>query len=139
MNDSIKLLIAEDDPDEHAFIKSAFKKYPFFEIVDIVSNGKELVEKLECSVEDMLPDLILSDLNMPMVDGLTALTKLKSNPMLCKIPFVIFTTCGQETTKKLCHSKGADGFLVKPWTLNNYDKFILSLKSIYDRFTEIKL
>lgn len=73
---------------------------------------------------------------MPMVDGLTELAKLKSNPMLCKIPFVIFTTCRQETTKKLCHSKGADGFLVKPWTLNNYDKFILSLKPISGTSTQ---
>ena len=130
MNKRIKIIIAEDDPDEQIFLREGFEKSGLFEIIQIFSNGYQLITELERLSADTLPDIILSDINMPLMTGTEALTKVKSNPMLAIIPFIIFTSSKEHNTREICYSLGADNFLIKPPTFD-YDLFIIKLQKIY--------
>jgi CheY-like chemotaxis protein len=133
MKSRIRILIAEDDLDEQDFVKEGLENSTFFEILTIVPNGKLLLQTLERLDKKSLPDMILSDVNMPLVNGLEALTKIKSNPSFATIPVVIFTTSSVDCTKEQSYILGADYFLVKPSSMN-YDAFALKLKGFYETF-----
>ena len=60
------------------------------------------------------PDLILLDLNMPLIDGRKALAKIKSDPQLKDIPILILTTSREERDIELTRQAGASSFLSKP-------------------------
>ncbi len=125
-----KIIIAEDDRAEQEFIRQGFEKSGRFDIVSIEPNGHKLIGTLENLEKDALPDVILSDINMPLMTGLEALVRVKKNPELSKIPFILFSTSKEESTAKTCYSLGADNFLVKPANFNDYENFARQLDNI---------
>ncbi len=122
-----KILIAEDDELEQTFIRDGFLKSGKFEISGILPNGYRLLGELEKMNAEALPDVILSDINMPLMTGLEALVKVKKNPALAGIPFVIFSTSAEQTTKDTCMNLGADQFMAKPASFSEYETFARKL------------
>ena len=129
MKKPIRILIAEDDQDEQFFLREGLEKSGCFEIIEIVANGDLLIDAVENLQQ--LPDLILSDINMPLVNGLEALHRIKSKPHLSAIPFIIFSTCDLDETKDQSFSLGADHFMLKPQFMN-YKEFSAELQSMYN-------
>jgi CheY-like chemotaxis protein len=125
-----RIVIAEDDQAEQGFIREGFERFGKFEILSIEPNGHRLVGLLEKLDQTKLPDVILSDINMPLMTGLEALVKVKKNPVLADIPFVIFSTSKEQSTEKACYDLGADNFLVKPASFNDYENFARQLHEI---------
>ena len=102
-----KVLVADDDLLDLYFVKKVLKnRY----IVIEADNGIEAV-KLSQSRK---PDIIFMDTMMPVMDGLTALTKIKANVATKAIPIVMLTGVGHDLNKKLAESFGASGYLIKP-------------------------
>ena len=84
-----KIIIVENDEDEQFFMKDGFEKAGrLFEIVAQVRNGDMLFEWLE-QQNDSLPGVVLSDLNMPGMNGYDVITGMKSDPRYAKIPVII--------------------------------------------------
>jgi CheY-like chemotaxis protein len=77
------------------------------------ANGQEALEKLQ----DEIPDLIICDLMMPVMNGYCLLQRVKASPSLAHIPFIILTAFNKIDDKKRCDELGADWFLTKPFTL----------------------
>lgn len=75
-------------------------------------NGLDALEKLASE----RISLILSDLNMPYMDGIELLRSIRSNPAFSHIPFLMVTTEADEEEKKKAIDSGANGYLVKPVT-----------------------
>ncbi len=75
------------------------------------------------------PDLILTDLNMPRMDGLTLLEKLKSDPTWCDIPTVILSTSCADSDILLGYQHHAAGYLVKPMDM---DRLSAQLTILFD-------
>lgn len=83
------ILYAENDPDDAMLFEEAIEKVnPNISCV-IVDNGQEAVDYLQ---KNSPPTIIFLDLNMPLMDGLTCLRHLKSQPRFKNIPAVIYTT-----------------------------------------------
>ena len=78
-------------------------------------NGVEAIEKLVSSVVD----IIISDLNMPQMDGAGLVEWVRSNPSYRDIPFIILTTENDNLRKSDLIQKGASAFLTKPITKEN--------------------
>ena len=125
-----RIIIAEDDKVEQGFIREGFEKSGCFKILSIEPNGHKLVGTLEKLDPSSLPDVILSDINMPLMTGLEALVRIKKNPTLSNIPFIIFSTSKEDSTEQTCYNLGADNFLVKPNNFNEYETFALKLHEI---------
>lgn len=135
----VKLWVAEDDVDEQIFLEEGFKKSDFFNLERVFFNGQELIEQLKVAPDENLPDLILSDLNMPKMNGIEVLEKVKSTPKLSNIPCVIFSTCDELDTLELCYSRKADAFIPKPQLMTRYNEFAEELKEVFEHILEDQL
>jgi len=97
MIDGEGILVAEDSEDDRFFLKRAMVKAGLIERTTFVSNGRELIRCLSTRISDVppsegsLPKLILLDLVMPGLTGLSALEWIKRQNELREIPVVVFT------------------------------------------------
>ncbi|MBI4681974.1 MAG: response regulator [Nitrospirae bacterium] len=80
--------------------------------VVFAENGLDALEKLGADTVN----LILTDLNMPYMDGMELIKTLRSDPNLSDIPILMVTTENDEIERKKAYSNGANGYLVKPVT-----------------------
>jgi two-component system chemotaxis response regulator CheY len=81
--------------------------YAVIEAVD----GKDALTKLTSPV-----NLVITDLNMPNLDGIGLIRSLRANPVCKGIPILMLTTESQESRKQEGKSAGATGWIVKPFT-----------------------
>ncbi len=102
-----KVLAVDDEPFNLDLIELAFLDSAGVELTKAV-DGKDALEKLENSE----PDVILLDLRMPVMDGIEALSKIKADESLSKIPVIVITANSEEKHRAL--SLGANDFLSKP-------------------------
>jgi CheY-like chemotaxis protein len=119
----IRLVIVENDEDEQVFMNEAFQESPHFEVVCFLNNGKELISWLE-SLDGALPDLILSDLNMPGKNGIDIVRYVKQSAAYSKIPVIITSTSSTRSIAENCLKEGAKHYLVKPESLLGYKEYI---------------
>lgn len=103
------IMVVEDSPTVRQLITLALKRLPDSNIVEAV-NGVDALSKLSSTTFD----LILADINMPIMDGLKLTGLVKSDPRYKDIPVVIITTEGAEEDKKRAIALGADAYLPKP-------------------------
>ncbi len=103
------ILVVEDSPTMRQLISFAMKRIPNSTVIE-ATDGVDALKKL--SAEKV--DLILADINMPVMDGLKLLSLLRSNPSYKDIPVIIITTEGAEEDKNRALSLGANAYLPKP-------------------------
>ena len=84
-------------------------------LVTEAENGKDALEKLQ-GMKDSgeLPALILTDVNMPEMDGITFISKVKEGPFRF-VPILVLTTEGERATIERGRAAGASGWLLKPF------------------------
>lgn len=120
-------MIVDDDTDDHYLIKDAIKQlnYPF-EIVALY-NGLELLEYFEAHAKQgtkQFIDFIIMDINMPTMNGITALSKLKKDPLLNNIPVYMLSTTREDSAYAECMKLGALDFYTKPNNSNDLKKIL---------------
>jgi signal transduction histidine kinase len=102
------LLLAEDNPDLRAFLATSLS--PEYEVMEAADGAAALQ-----MARQRTPDIVLSDLMMPTLDGLELCAQLKADPVTSGVPFVLLTARGDVGTKVAGLAGGADDFLVKPF------------------------
>lgn len=104
-----KILIADDEATVRALVKRLLSKnYAILE----ADNGEEAVKV----AVNQKPDLILMDILMPKMDGLTACYAIKRNQATKEIPVVMLTAVDYELNRKLSQDvMGAQGYVTKPF------------------------
>jgi len=112
MQNNSKILIVDDNIDSRLAIRAALRKqnYSFYE----AQNGQEGISL----AKKYLPDLIIMDLMMPIMNGYEALEVLKSLEATRHIPVIIVTAIGSMDEKINALEKGADGLWAKPFERN---------------------
>jgi two-component system chemotaxis response regulator CheY len=108
-----KILIVDDSSTMRKIIARSLRQAGF-EIGEILEaeNGQAGLERLAGAAVG----IILTDINMPVMDGLTFIGNIRSNPDWNKTPIVIITTEGGETMAKEAIKKGANNLIKKPFT-----------------------
>src|ERR1700754_1622238 len=97
------MLIADDDEDDIYLLNSAFNESELKVKIDFVQNGQEVFKYLDkINGNNPLPDLIVLDLNMPLLGGRDTLLRLKEDLRYKNIPVVILTTSNSEKEKAHC-------------------------------------
>jgi two-component system, response regulator len=136
----IRIVVADDDPDDRMMIKDAFEEAKLGNPVDFVQDGVELMEYLrrEGAYKNMsnqpYPGFILLDLNMPRKDGRTALKEIKESAELHRIPIVILTTSKAEEDIIKTYNLGVNSFICKPVS---FDGLVEIVKTVGRYWIEI--
>lgn len=114
------ILLVEDNPDMLMMLTQVLK-WGGYEVI-AGRSGQEGLDQLDAT--NHLPDLIISDLSMPDMNGLEFLDAVRSNPAWTHVPFVIMSahSASDEANEALAH--GADDFLVKPFNLDDFQKIL---------------
>jgi two-component system cell cycle response regulator DivK len=102
------ILIVEDYAVNRSFVKFLLEDYGY-EVLE-AANGEEAVE----SVKNQMPDLILMDIAMPEMNGLTAAKIIRQLEGMAKLPIIAVTAYGQLYYKQVMDA-GFDGFISKPF------------------------
>ena len=123
------ILLAEDDIDDLEVIMSAFSKLNPGNKFEIATNGAEAIVLLNHLASTKLPCLIIMDLNMPVLDGISTLRAIRDDDRLKKIPTVIYTTSSLSTDRYECLELGAADYIVKP---DNFAGVIESASKMLD-------
>jgi len=105
-----KRVLAVDDSKTMRDMVSFTLKREGFEVVE-ADDG---VAGVEASANGLF-DLVISDVNMPRMDGLTMVSKLRENPKFRSTPILILTTEADQTKKAAGKAAGATGWIVKPF------------------------
>lgn len=85
-------------------------------------SGQEGIQLLEN--HSAMPDIIISDLLMPIMDGIAFLRAVRQNPDWADIPFVVMSAYSSAEDRHNALSNGADDFLVKPFTLEDFQAIL---------------
>ncbi|GAB3507190.1 hypothetical protein GCM10027341_41330 [Spirosoma knui] len=130
-----QIVIVENDDDERLFMKKGIEQTGLFDIVAQAENGRLLLEWLEAN-QTGLPDLILSDLNMPITNGYEVLEALQNKTTYGHLPVIITSTSSTPSVIAKCLALGAADYLVKPDTFLEYDTYG---KELYQRIEQKNL
>ena len=120
-----RCLIVEDSPTMRQLIVFALKRVPELDIVE-ASDGVDALKKLP----GQKTDLVLTDINMPIMDGLKLVSLLKSNPLYKDIPVVIITTEGAAEDRDKGLALGARAYIPKPIQTNSLLKVVREILSL---------
>jgi len=117
-----KVLIVDDEPNVRRLShKILSKKFEVFEAED----GKEAID----TANAQKPDVILMDIMMPKMDGLTACYAIKKDPATKSIPVIMVTAIGFELNIRLSQQMGATAYVTKPFAPKDLlDKIAQSLQ-----------
>ena len=104
-----KVLIVDDEPNVRRLSRKILSNT--FDVVE-AEDGKQAIE----IAKNQKPDVILMDMMMPKMDGLTACHAIKKDPTTKSIPVIMVTAIGFELNIKLSQQMGATGYVTKPFT-----------------------
>jgi len=105
-----RILIVDDNQVNHQILRVLLERDNHQ--VSSVFNGQEAIEKLK----NLCVDLIITDVNMPIMDGLELLRRLRNDPHLGNIPVIVLTASGQSQIPTIASQEGATGFLTQPFS-----------------------
>jgi len=113
------ILLVEDDPDDEALILRELRRSNVANPVFVVRDGAEALELLHATGGDagkdtVLPQLVLLDLELPKIDGLEVLRRLRADPRTSTVPVVILTSSDDEHDRIQGLALGAHHYVRKP-------------------------
>ncbi len=130
------LLVVEDNEDVLLFIKSHFKKE--FLILEAL-NGKN---GLDMAIKT-IPDIVVSDIMMPGMDGMELCEKIKKDERTSHIPVILLTSLSSKESVKEGLMKGADDYITKPFDIDmlqtKIENLLIMRKSLREKFSRMML
>mgnify|MGYP001568437901 FL=1 len=109
-----RILVVEDSPTMRQLITFTLKRLKDVEIVE-ASDGVDGLKKISAGKFD----IIFTDINMPIMDGLKLVSLVKNDPANKNIPIVVITTEGGQEDRDRALALGADSYITKPIQATN--------------------
>lgn len=103
-------LVVEDSPTMRQLLVYALRRIPGMVTIE-AGDGVDALKKL---ATEGTPDIILTDINMPIMDGLKLVQRVRSDPKLTEVPIIIITTEGGAEDRARALALGANAYVTKP-------------------------
>jgi two-component system cell cycle response regulator DivK len=107
---SKRILVVEDQPDNRQIIRDMLAPTDY-EITE-AEDGEQALE----AIAKQRPDLILMDIQLPVIDGYTATRKIKADPALRSIPIIAVTSYALSGEETKAREAGCDDYVAKPFS-----------------------
>ncbi len=129
---SLILLLAEDDDGHATLVSRNLKRYGIHNEIVHVRDGQEALDYIYrqgayAARKANGPMLLLLDINMPRVDGVEVLRRLKTDERLANIPVIMLTTTDDPREIQHCYELGCSIYITKPV---EYDQFIEAIRRL---------
>ena len=111
-----RVLVVDDDPWILRMVTATLQKKDF--VVDTAREGRQALERAQANP----PDVIISDVMMPVMDGWAFVQRLRGIPRLASIPVIFLTALGKDEAKLRSLGMGPDDFLPKPFRFEELEK-----------------
>jgi CheY-like chemotaxis protein len=124
MNKKGPIIVIEDDADDQELLVEIFQKLGYENKIIYFQDGNDALDYLNKS--DVQPFLILSDINMPKLDGFQLRNRVFTNEQLqtkC-IPYLFFTTAANKKSVIDAYTMSVQGFFVKPTSMQAFENTI---------------
>lgn len=133
VNKNGPVIIIEDDADDQDFLTEIFHKLNYQNKILFFFDGQEALDHI--SATDELPFLILSDINMPKLNGFELREKLKTDANLSNkcIPYLFFSTAANQKSVIDAYSQSVQGFFVKQNSMIELEKTISAIMEYWRR------
>lgn len=133
LNKNGPIIVIEDDADDQEFLTDVFRTLNYQNKVFFFYDGQEALDFINRS--DDAPFLILSDINLPKLDGFALREKLKSDSKLSNkcIPYLFFSTASNQKTVIDAYSQSVQGFFVKQNSIAELKKTIRTIIEYWRR------
>ena len=136
MRPEFHILLVEDSRADVKIIERALRDGKVGHRLTVINDGRQALDYLarlqDADVpNDLEPDLILLDLNLPGMDGCQVLTEIKSHPFLRSLPVVILTTSRREEDVLQSYQAGANTYIQKPSEYPRYRDLVTSLREYW--------
>jgi CheY-like chemotaxis protein len=115
-----RILVVDDDPAFCTIMREILGAEGFE--VHVAYDAQDAISKLE----EFLPDIILSDIMMPDIDGLWLIRSIRSSPVWANIPTIVVSAKIMPKDREAARKAGADAFVPKPFSLPELRSTILS-------------
>ncbi len=142
MRDNVILLV-EDNPDDELLALRALRKNGIVGDVVVAHDGVEALDYLFATGDHagrnacVLPRLILLDLNLPRLDGLEVLRRLRSDERTRLLPVVILSSSGEQKDVRDGYGLGANSYVRKPVNFEQFVRAVEQLKSYWLVLNEV--
>lgn len=118
------ILHIEDDEDDRLMVQEVITSLGDAYLLRQVNNGVEAMSFLgQAKAFKDLPSLIIVDINMPLMDGREVVFHISKDPVLSKIPVVVFTTSSSPIDREFCKKYGVV-LMIKPVRLNQFNETV---------------
>lgn len=136
----MEILLIEDNPGDARLTEEALKDSNISFNLKVVENGLEALSFLRGDEEysgRTVPDLILLDLNLPVMDGRELLDRMKEDELLRRIPVIVLTASKSENDVRRSYDSNANAYIVKPADFQQYSEVIKAVEDFW--LTIVKL
>lgn len=131
---SREILLVEDSPGDVMLVREAISSLSVPSRLHVVGNGAEALSFLDRNGEYLScpqPDMILLDLNLPVMDGREALRHIKSNPDWKKIPVVVLSMSDADEDIDASYELAANCYIVKPLDMESFRNVIRTIDDFW--------
>jgi len=141
MQQSLQILVAENNPDDAFFLRSAFEQAESDASVNFVQDGQELLDYLRGEppfnnrIVYPLPNMLLLDLDLPCIDGLRFLAWLQKEPRMQELVVVVLSGSSASSDLERAFGLGALEYLVKPHNPQELVDVVRKLERLWYQLT----
>ncbi len=131
---SVDILLVEDNPGDVRLTREAFKELNLTNELHVVTDGAEALDYIYQRGEHGSappPDLVLLDLNLPKIDGIEVLKRVKSDPDVKRIPIIVLTSSSAEDDIVESYENYTNAYITKPVEPDQFVKALQSLEEFW--------
>jgi two-component system response regulator len=124
----LPILLVEDNPDDVLLTVRAFTKNRIKNPIVVATDGEQALDRLLPETgEPLRPALVLLDINLPKIDGLEVLRRIRADERTHNLPVVVLTTSNEERDIVTSYDLGANSFVRKPVV---FDEFVAAVNAL---------
>lgn len=130
------VLYVEDEEDDVFFLREAFRRARLGADLRAVGDGRDAIRYLsgeppyDDRAQQPLPDLVLLDLNLPLLSGFEVLSWVREHPALSRLPVLVFSSSSFDDDLRKAYALRADGYLVKPSSGMDFNHVVTAVSNL---------